>query len=103
MPTDSVQTRPSTYTDVLLTTQNLGKTSVDELSSSIGKVIPLAAAYGVTVENLSSGLAVMTANGIATAEATTYTKSMSSTNLAMPVLLSAKFCRNGYRHRASLS
>ena len=62
--------------DVLLTTQNLGKTRVDELSSSMGKVIPLAAAYGVTVENLSSGLAVMTANGIATAEATTYTKSM---------------------------
>lgn len=62
--------------DVLLTTQNLGKTSVDGLSSSMGKVIPLAAAYGVTVENLSSGLAVMTANGIATAEATTYTKSM---------------------------
>ena len=62
--------------DVLLTTQNLGKTSVDELSASMGKVIPLAAAYGVSVENLSSGLAVMTANGIATAEATTYTKSM---------------------------
>ena len=62
--------------DVLLTTQNLGKTSADELSSSMGKVIPLAAAYNVSVENLSSGLAVMTANGIATAEATTYTKSM---------------------------
>lgn len=62
--------------DVLLTTQNLGKTSVDELSASMGKVIPLTAAYGVSVENLSSGLAVMTANGIATAEATTYTKSM---------------------------
>lgn len=62
--------------DVLLTTQNLGKTSVNELASSMGRVIPLAAAYGVTVENLSSGLAVLTANGIATAEATTYTKSM---------------------------
>lgn len=62
--------------DVLLTTQNLGKTSVDELSASMGKVIPLAAAYGVSVENLSNCLAVMTANGIATAEATTYTKSM---------------------------
>lgn len=62
--------------DVLLTTQNLGKTSVDELSSSMGRGIPLAAAYNVSVENLSSGLAVMTANGIATAEATTYTKSM---------------------------
>ncbi len=62
--------------DVLLTTQNLGKTSVDELSASMGRVIPLAAAYNVNVENLSSGLAIMTANGIATAEATTYTKSM---------------------------
>ncbi|MDD7221853.1 MAG: phage tail tape measure protein [Eubacteriales bacterium] len=62
--------------DVLLTTQNLGKTSVDELAGSMGRVIPLAAAYGVSVENLSSGLAIMTANGIATAEAATYTKSM---------------------------
>lgn len=62
--------------DVLLTTQNLGKTSVDELAGSMGRVIPLAAAYNVSLENLSSGLAVMTANGIATAEASTYTKSM---------------------------
>lgn len=44
--------------DVLLTTQNLGKTSVDELSASMGRVIPLAAAYKVNVENLSSGLAL---------------------------------------------
>ena len=62
--------------DVLLTTQNLGKTSVDELAGSMGRVIPLAAAYNVSMENLSSGLAIMTANGLATAEASTYTKSM---------------------------
>ena len=62
--------------DVLLTTQNLGKTSIDELAGSMGRVIPLAAAYNVSLENLSSGLAIMTANGIATAEASTYTKSM---------------------------
>lgn len=62
--------------DVLLTTQNLGKTSVDELAGSMGRVIPLAAAYNVSLENLSGGLATMTANGIATAEASTYTKSM---------------------------
>lgn len=62
--------------DVLLTTQNLGKTSVDELAGSMGRVIPMAAAYNVSLENLSSGLAIMTANGIATAEASTYTKSM---------------------------
>lgn len=66
----------SHVSDVLLTTQNLGKTSVDELASSMGRVIPLASAYGVSIENLSSVLAVLTANGIATAEASTYTKSM---------------------------
>lgn len=42
----------------------------------MSRVIPLAAAYNVSMENLSSGLAIMTANGIATAEASTYTKSM---------------------------
>ena len=64
--------------DMLITTQNLGKTSVNELATSVGKVIPLASAYGVEMDNLSSAYAVMTANGIATAETTTYVKSMLS-------------------------
>jgi TP901 family phage tail tape measure protein len=62
--------------DMLVTTQNLGKTTVDELATSVGKVIPLASAYGVEMDNLSTAYAVMTANGIATAESTTYLKSM---------------------------
>lgn len=62
--------------DYLLTTQNLGKTTVDELAGSMGKVIPLASAYGVQMDNLSSAYAIMTANGIATADSTTYIKSM---------------------------
>lgn len=62
--------------DMLVTTQNLGKTTVDELASNMGRVIPLASAYGVEMDNLSSAYAVMTANGIATAETTTYIKSM---------------------------
>lgn len=62
--------------DMLVTTQNLGKTTVDELASNMGRVIPLASAYGVEIDNLSTGYAVMTANGIATAETTTYLKSM---------------------------
>lgn len=62
--------------DMLVTTQNLGKTTVDELASNMGRVIPLASAYGVEMDNLSTGYAVMTANGIATAETTTYLKSM---------------------------
>lgn len=62
--------------DYLITTQNLGKTSVDQLAQSVGKVIPLASAYNVKMDNLSSAYAVLTANGIATAESGTYLKSM---------------------------
>lgn len=62
--------------DILITTQKKGKTSVDELAQSVGKVIPLAAAYNVQMDNLGTAYAVLTANGIATAEAGTYLKSM---------------------------
>lgn len=62
--------------DYLITTQNLGKTSVDQLAQRVGKVIPLASAYNVQMDNLSSAYAVLTANGIATAESGTYLKSM---------------------------
>ena len=62
--------------DVLITTQNLGKTTVDELSQSIGKLIPVANANGVSVEQLGTAYSILTANGIATAESTTYLKAM---------------------------
>ncbi len=62
--------------DYLITTQNLGKTSVGELASSLGKVIPIAAAYGVKMDDLCANTALLTKNGIATAEAITYTKAM---------------------------
>lgn len=62
--------------DVLINTQNLGKTTVDQLAASMGKVIPTAKANGVSIENLAGMYAVMTSNGIATAESTTYMNSM---------------------------
>lgn len=62
--------------DMLITTQNLGKTTVDELAASVGKVIPLASAYGVEMDNLSAAYAELTKGGIATAEAGTYLKAM---------------------------
>lgn len=62
--------------DKLITTQNLGKTTVDELASSMGKVIPSASAYNVSLDNLCASYVSMTKGGIATAEATTYMKSM---------------------------
>lgn len=62
--------------DVLINTQNLGKTTVAELSSAMGKAIPTAKANGVEIEDLAGAYAVMTSNGIATAETTTYLNSM---------------------------
>ena len=62
--------------DMLIQTQNLGKTTVAELSSAMGKVIPTAKAQGVELDSLCGAYAVMTSNGIATAETTTYLNSM---------------------------
>ena len=62
--------------DMLIQTQNLGKTTVGELSSAMGKVIPTANANSVALDQLCAGYAIMTANGVATAESTTYMNSM---------------------------
>lgn len=62
--------------DMLIQTQNLGKTTVADLASSMGKVIPTANAYGVSLDELCAGYAIMTANGVATAESTTYMNGM---------------------------
>ncbi|WP_317724410.1 phage tail tape measure protein [Clostridium tetani] len=64
--------------DILINTQNLGKTSVNELSSSMGKVVPIASAANVNLKQLSSAYVLLTQKGIATAEAGTYTRSMLS-------------------------
>ena len=60
----------------LIMTQNLGKTTVAELSSSMGKVIPTAKSTGVNLDELCGAYVVMTSNGVATAETTTYLNSM---------------------------
>lgn len=62
--------------NVLIRTQNLGKTSVDELSSSMGKAIATGSAYGVNLQNLSTAYVELTRSGINTAESTTYINSM---------------------------
>lgn len=62
--------------DILIQTQNLGKTTVGELSTSMGKIIPTAKANGVALDQVAAGYAIMTANGVATAETTTYMNSM---------------------------
>ena len=62
----------------MITTQNLGKTTVDELASSMGTVIPVANASNFSIEELSASYAQLTKNGVATAESGTYLKAMLS-------------------------
>lgn len=62
--------------DMLIQIQNKGKVSVGELSSVMGKIIPTANAYNVSLEQLGATYAIMTSNGIAAAETTTYANSM---------------------------
>lgn len=62
--------------DKLIATQNIGKTTVAELSQSMGKVIPTAKAVGVNLDNVATSYALLTAKGIATSEAGTYVSSM---------------------------
>lgn len=62
--------------DMLIQTQNKGKTTVAQLSSTMGKVIPTAHSMNVGLDQLCAGYSIMTAKGIATAESTTYMNSM---------------------------
>lgn len=62
--------------NILIKTQNEGKTTVDQLSSVLGKVIPLAVSAGVSFEEVGAAMASLTANGINTAEAGTMLKAV---------------------------
>ena len=66
----------TSISDKLITTQNLGKTTVGELAGAMGKVIPTARSFNVNLDALCGTYAVMTKNGIATAESTTYLNGM---------------------------
>lgn len=62
--------------DALVTTQNLGKTTVGELAQNLGQVIPTAAGLNVSLDNLSAAYIQLTKNGVNTANSTTYINGM---------------------------
>ena len=66
----------SHISDVLITTQNLGKTTVNELAASMGQTIPIANNAGTSLEDLSTQYAILTKNGVATSESGTQIKAM---------------------------
>ena len=61
----------SDVSDILFTTVRLGKTTMTELAASMGQMLPMARAANVSLGDISAALAVVTTNGIKTAEAST--------------------------------
>lgn len=57
--------------DILFTTVKNGKTTISELSTSLGQVTPIAAQFGVTFEELTAAIGTITLSGVQTAEAAT--------------------------------
>ncbi|MGL5122552.1 MAG: phage tail tape measure protein [Fusobacteriaceae bacterium] len=58
-------------TDILIQTQNKGVTTIGELESQLGRVIPTAANYKVSLEEIASIYATLTSKGQSTEQATT--------------------------------
>lgn len=64
----------SEVSDIFFTTVKLGQTTIPELAASMAQVTSIAAASGVPLETLMSGLAAITAGGADTAMAVTQLK-----------------------------
>lgn len=62
--------------DIFVKTQDLGKITVDQLGQSIGRVIPIAAASGVKLNQLGTAYSILTARGIDAAQSTTAINSL---------------------------
>jgi len=56
----------------IFTAQLYGKTTVSELSSSLGKAIPLAKTMGISIDEVLAATSSLTLNGIKTADSVTF-------------------------------
>ena len=64
--------------DIFVKTQDKGKITVDELGKNIGRVIPMAAAAGVNLDQLGASYSILTAKGQNSMIATTNLNAMIS-------------------------
>ena len=85
--------RASDMMDRLIITQNLGKTTVDEIGKSIGQVIPTAASAGMSIDELLASVASLTASGTQTSAAMTGMKAALS-NIIKPTADAAKVAQS---------
>lgn len=61
----------ASVSDKLFTAVKLGKTSMGELGASIAQVAPVAASFGVSIDQVLGAIATLTKNGTPTAQAVT--------------------------------
>ena len=78
--------------DKMLTTQNLGVTSVNELANSLGSVTPIAKAAGIGLDDVLGSVGALTKGGQATSEAMTGLKGMIS-NIIKPSTQASKMAK----------
>jgi len=64
-------TEAGRVSDILFGTVRAGRTTVDELSSALGRVTPIAAAAGVGFDEVGAAIAALTSGGVNTNEAVT--------------------------------
>lgn len=78
--------------DIAFLAVKLGKTTVDELASSLGRVTPIAASVGVSFAEVNGAIAAVTATGIQTSEAVSGLKAVFD-NVLKPSTDAAKAAR----------
>lgn len=78
--------------DALFTGMRAGKTTVGELASGLGNVIPIAASLGVGFDELVAGTAALTLQGLSTATAITSLRAILS-GVAKPTSEAAKLAK----------
>ncbi len=84
--------------DIFFETVRLGKTTISELSTSVGKALPLAASLGITIEEVAAGMATLTQEGFNTGEAMTAMRALFKALLRQVGQLNLVFNKTGQEY-----
>jgi TP901 family phage tail tape measure protein len=84
------------FSDILFTTVRLGKTTVDQLASGLGRAAAIAPQVGIKFDELGAAVATLTAGGQDTEEVMTALTAVMVTMLKPPPELSAKLKTLGF-------
>jgi len=57
--------------DAMFVAMRAGKTTIGELAGSLGQIVPIASAAGVSFDEVTAGIAALTTQGLSTSSATT--------------------------------